>query len=215
MAGVPTLLIGAGGHAKVLADIIHITHGLVLVAVLDDDPTKRGSKLGGVEILGHTELMRERPGGVEACVVGIGRNSIRARFFEEARTLGYALPAVVHPGSVIAADVVIPDGLCVMACAVVNPGVELGVDVVLNTHSSVDHDNRIGDHAHIHPGAVMAGGVEIGAYTYIGTNATVNPYLKVGARSMVGSGAVVTENIPDGVVAMGVPARIVRAWDEV
>jgi acetyltransferase EpsM len=215
MAGIPTLLVGAGGHARVLADIIHLSPGLELVAVLDDDPARRGSKLGGVEILGPTGLMRERPRGVEACVIGIGRNSTRARFFEQARALGYELPAVVHPSCVIAADVVLPAGLCVMAGAVVNPGGELGVDVVLNTHCSVDHDNRIGDHAHLHPGAVLAGGVEVGAYTYIGTNATVNPYLKVGARSMVGSGAVVTGNIPDGVVAVGVPARVIRAWDGV
>ncbi|OGD71386.1 MAG: hypothetical protein A2Y64_00330 [Candidatus Coatesbacteria bacterium RBG_13_66_14] len=215
MSGVPTLLIGAGGHAKVLADIIRLTPGLKLVAVLDDDLAKQGSKLGGVEILGPTGLMEGRPGGAEACVVGIGRNSTRARFFESARELGYALPVAVHPRSVIAADVLLPDGLCVMAGVVVNPGSELGVDVVLNTHCSVDHDNRIGDHAHLHPGAVLAGGVEVGAYTYIGTNATVNPYLRIGARSMIGSGAVVTENIPDGVVAVGVPARVVRAWDEV
>ncbi len=213
MAASPTVLIGAGGHAKVLADIIRLSTDLELVAVLDDDSTKHGGSFGGVKIFGATELLEGRPGNAEACVVGIGRNSIRARYFERARDLGYRLPPVVHPSAVIASDVVLSPGLCVMAGAVVNPGTELGINVVLNTNSAVDHDNRIGDHAHLHPGAILSGGVEVGPYTYIGTNAAVNPYLKIGARSMVGSGAVVTHNIPDGVLAVGVPAKIIRAWD--
>jgi acetyltransferase-like isoleucine patch superfamily enzyme len=94
----------------------------------------------------------------------------------------------------------------------INRSNSLEVNVVLNTGCSVDHDGVIGDHAHLHPGAVLAGAVTVGPYSYIGTNAAVNPGLSVGKRSMIGSGAVVVEDIPDGVVAYGVPARVQREW---
>lgn len=207
-----TVMIGSGGHARVLADILRLRGGLELVAVLDDDPRTHGGHLGSVEIIGSTALLERRPRAATACVAAVGDNHARARIFNLALGLGYHLPSLVHPSAVIARDVSIPDGTIVCAGVIVNPGARLGVNVVLNTGCSVDHDVDIGDHAHLHPGAVLAGGVTVGAYSYIGTNAAVNPYLTVGKRSMIGSGAVVVEDIPDGVVAYGVPARVQREW---
>lgn len=207
-----TVMIGAGGHARVLADILRLRGTLELVAVLDDDPRTHGGHLGRVEIIGSAALLERRPRAATACVVAIGDNRTRARLYNLALGLGYRLPSLIHPSAVIASDVVIPDGLTVCAGVVVNPGSRLGVNVVLNTGSQVDHDGVIGDHAHLHPGAVLAGAVEVGAYTYIGSNATLNPGVKVGRGSMIGSGAVVVNDIPDGVVAYGVPAREQGEW---
>ncbi len=211
----PTLVIGAGGHARVLISLMRLAGELAPVGILDDDETRWGEEYDGVTILGSTSLLSEHPRAAEACAIGIGRNSVRARFFELARQYGYRLPPLIHPSAVVAADVSLPAGIQLLANSVVNPGTTLGENVILNTGAQADHDNRIASHVHLHPAAILAGGVRIGEFTYIGTNAAVNPYLSIGARSMIGSGSMVIKDIPDGVMAFGVPARVIRPWDGV
>jgi sugar O-acyltransferase (sialic acid O-acetyltransferase NeuD family) len=213
MSELRTVMVGAGGHGRVVADLIRLSGHLELVAVVDDDSRTHGGYLDGVEIIGSTALLERHPRAATACVVAIGDNRTRARIFNLALGLGYHLPPLVHPAAVIARGVKLPDGLTVCAGAIVNPGARLGVGVILNTGCSVDHDGEIGDHAHLHPGAVLAGGVKVGAYTFIGTNAAVNPGVTVGAKAMIGSGAVVVEDVPDGVVAYGVPALVQGEWN--
>jgi len=212
---IPAIVIGAGGHARVLISLLRLVGELKPVGILDDDEARWGEEYDGVPILGSASLLKKHHGNAEACVIGIGRNSVRARFFMLARQYGYSLPALVHPSAVVAADVSLPAGVQLLANSVINPGTKLGENAILNTGAQADHDNRIGSHVHLHPAAILAGGVQIGEFTYIGTNAAVNPYLSIGAHSMVGSGSMVTKDIPDGVMAYGVPARVIRPWDGV
>ena len=214
---IPAIIIGAGGHARVLISLMRLVGKLEPVGILDDDESRRGEEYDGVPIIGPTSLLGKHPRNAKACVIGIGRNSVREHFFTLAHKYGYRLPALIHPSAVLAADVAatLPAGVQLLANSVVNPGTSLGENVIINTGAQADHDNRIGSHVHLHPAAILAGGVSVGEFTYIGTNAAVNPYINIGARSMIGSGSMVVKDIPDGVMAYGVPAQVIRPWDGV
>ncbi len=206
------VVIGAGGHAKVILDILQCQREIEVAAFLDDDPQKLHRRFCGVPVIGPTgEIEGGQSGlGVEGIIVAIGNNAIRERFFTRARQLGFLVPCAIHPSAVLAKSVETGEGVVVMAGAVVNPGTRIGHNVCINTRASVDHDNFLDDHCHVFPGATLAGWVHVGRYSYIGSGAVVNPGLRVGINSMIGSGAVVTRNVPDNVIVVGVPAKIAR-----
>jgi len=201
------VILGAGGHAKVVCDVLCLS-GYRVIGFLDDDPLLGGSQLLGLPILGTTERVADLD--VDAAIVGIGDNRLRQAFYERLRTQGVPLINAIHPSAVIARDVQLGSGLAVAANVVVNPGSRIGDNVILNTASSVDHDCLIEEHVHIAPGARLCGGVRVGRGTLIGVGACVIPYKTIGAEVVVGGGAVVTMDLPDRVTAVGVPARIIK-----
>jgi UDP-perosamine 4-acetyltransferase len=144
-------------------------------------------------------------------VMGIGGARLptrRQELFDRAKFLGFSFLTVVHPSAIIAADVAVGEGAQVMAGAVVQTGTRLGANVIVNSRATIDHDSRIGDHAHIAPGAALAGGVVVGTGSLIGTGASAVPGVKIGSGTLVGAGAAVVRDLPDGVVAIGVPCRV-------
>jgi sugar O-acyltransferase (sialic acid O-acetyltransferase NeuD family) len=143
-------------------------------------------------------------------VVGVGDNITRALLFKRLLDVGLIPFNVIHPSAIIAKRVQIGRGVVILAGAVVNTGSKIGDNVCINTAASVDHDNVLEESTHIYPGAHLAGGVKVKRYSYVGTGAAVNPYLTIGENVIIGSGAVVCEDIPDNVVAVGVPARVIK-----
>ena len=203
---------GASGHAAVVADIVRAQGDYEVAAFLDNaSPERAGAEFCGAPILEGSDrlddLMRD---GVEHLIFGFGDCEARLRLSESARRRGFTIATAVHPKAVVATNVSVGSGTVVVAGAVVNPGAQIGADVIVNTSASVDHDCVIGDGAHISPGAHLAGGVRVGRGSWIGIGATVVDGVRVGAGTTVGAGAVVLADIPDGVVAYGVPARVVR-----
>lgn len=208
------VIVGAGGHSAVVADILmrmaQAGSPVELVAFVDDNPPPDVSQKCGVPVV---------PGGLgalatiahDAVVVAIGDNAVRRRMSDEIRRTGIALAIACHPSSVVASDARVDGGTVVCAGAIVNPGAQVGYSAILNTHCSIDHHNRIGDCAHIAPGAHLGGNVTIGDETLVGIGVTVIPQVRIGSRVVVGAGAVVVGNLPDGAVAYGVPARIRNA----
>jgi UDP-perosamine 4-acetyltransferase len=205
------LLIGAGGHARVVLDILRTHPALTPVGVID--PAPRGEALMGVPVLGGDERLPELLAqGTMTAIIAIGSTGdcrLRERLFTECLADGWAFATAVHRSAIVAPDAAIGQGTAIMAGAIVNTGTSVGQNVVINTGAVVEHDCVIGDHAYVSPGAVLCGGVYIGVGAFIGAGATVRQGVRIGDWTVVGAGAVVLEDLPPEVTAFGVPARVV------
>lgn len=203
---------GTSGHASVVADIIRLQGDYEIVGFIDDvNPERAGSKFGGADVLGGQEKLEHlRREGIGHLIFGFGNCEARLKLAELARERGFRLATAVHPSAVVAADAVIGTGTVVAAGAVINPGAAIGENVIINTCASVDHDSRVEDGAHICPGVRLAGNVVVGRAAWVGIGATVADRTRIGSEAIIGAGAVVVEDIPNGVVARGLPARVIR-----
>src|SRR6266571_4080705 len=205
----PVIILGAGGHAKGLVDAL-LAASAVIAGIVDPDPALTGTKVLGVPVLGGDDIVNEYPPSEIQLVNGLGSVGLpvkRQQLFEKFKGMGYKFATVVHPSAVIASDVVLGEGVQVMAGVVIQPGCRIGINSIINTRASVDHDCAIGDHVHIAPGVTMSGGVTVGTCSHIGTGATVIQGISIGNGCLVAAGAVVTNNIIAGAMVRGVPAR--------
>ncbi len=211
------LIIGAGGHAQVVADILlrmfDQSSGLEPIGYLDDNPALIGQSRLGLPIVGTISQLSQI--NHDAVIIAIGHNAMRARLYKQFQHQGECFAIACHPRAIVAPDVTLGPGSVICAGVVVNPGSVIGQNVILNTSCSVDHHNRIDDHAHIAPGVHLGGDVQIGEGALIGISATVMPQRRVGAWSTVGAGALVHKDIASQMTAIGVPARILRQPDSV
>jgi sugar O-acyltransferase (sialic acid O-acetyltransferase NeuD family) len=183
-------------------------HNIMPVGFLDDNPALAGLSFLGLPVLGKVS---DLPHVVcERFIVAIGGNRVRKDIFQQMSGNGARFAVALHPRAILAPDVKVGDGSMICAGAVVNTGAVIGANAILNTGCTVDHHNHIGDHVHIAPGVHLGGEVELGEGALIGIGATVMPRKRIGAWSVVGAGALVREDVPDGVVVVGLPARIVR-----
>lgn len=205
------LILGAGGHAQIVADILLRSHDAgsraVPIGYLDDDPQLLDKTFLGLPVLGplsHLAAVEQ-----DAVIVAIGDNTIRRQLFEQLRQQGECFATAIHPRAILAPNAQVGPGTMICAGVVVNTGSVIGANVILNTGCTVDHHNRIGDHAHIAPGVHLGGEVTIGEGTLIGIGATVMPCCRIGAWSVVGAAALVHHDLPAYVTAVGVPAQVV------
>jgi len=206
------VVLGAGGHAQVVADVLlrsHETGGECKpIGFLDDDPRLLGSRYLGLEVLGPiVDLHRFAH---DAVVVAIGQNRIRARIFDAMMAQGERFVNAIHPSALLAPDVTLGRGAMICARVVVNPTSFIGDSVILNTGCTVDHHNEIGAHAHIAPGAHTGGNVRVGEGAFLGIGAVVIPGRTVGEWAVVGGGAAVVRDIPPHTTAVGVPAKVIK-----
>lgn len=203
------LILGAGGHAQVVADILlrarEVGQKIAPIGYLDDDTGLHGKMLLDLPVLGDISLLGRIPHG--AVVIAIGNNQVRRRLAEHFFLAGETFIIARHPASVTAPDVRIGPGTMICAGAIVNTGSVIGAHVILNTGCTVDHHSVVGDYVHIAPGVHMGGEVVIEEGALIGIGATIAPRLSVGAWATVGAGAVVTKPVPPGVTVVGVPAK--------
>jgi len=191
------LLFGAGGHAKVVAELAELNHYRDIVFV-EDDPKK--TTFLGYEVV--EEPIEGRP-----CIVAIGDNLVRQRF---AYSIGNDFITLSHPSANISIRSTFGIGTVVMAGVTINSQVSIGMHCIINTNASVDHDCSIDDFVHLSPNVALAGNVAIGEGTHIGIGACVVQGIKVGKWCTVGAGAVVIRDIPDGATVVGNPARIIK-----
>lgn len=208
------LIIGASGHAKVVADAVLCGGQHELVGFIAGR-SSFGAEWFGRPLLGDDQSFVEiaRHEGVEAAVVAIGDNWTRAQVVQAlARRVPHLIfPPVVHPSAVIGSGAHIGNGSVILAGAVVGPDAAVGEHVIVNTRASVDHDCTLEQFSSIAPGATLGGNVAVGEYGAVSIGATIAHGVTIGRHTVVGAGAAVVRDIPADCVAYGVPARPVRA----
>ena len=200
----PVIVIGGGGHGRVVIEAL-LRSDMEILGVIDPDRGVATALPKAVAWLGDEQVLAEyRP---HRCMLANGIGGIgtarRRLVFEKLVTAGYAFLTVLHPSATIASDVVLGEGCQLMAGAVLQPGAQVGMNAIVNTRAAVDHDCRIGDHAHIAPGAVLCGNVEIGANTHLGAGAVVIQGVRIGSGSIVGAGTTVLRDVGDNIIVYG------------
>jgi sugar O-acyltransferase (sialic acid O-acetyltransferase NeuD family) len=204
------MILGAGGHARVVANIAALTADLDIVGIADKSAATVGERIGGTKIVASLDdLPRWRGQGITHVALAFGGNQERARAMHEAEANGLASVTLVHPAAVIEDRVAIGDGALICAGAVLVTECRIGRGAIVNTGASVDHESEVGECAHIAPGCRVAGRVTVGDRALLGIAACVVPGRRIGADAVVGAGAVVINDVPAGVTVVGVPARIV------
>lgn len=209
----PLLIIGAGGHGRVVADLIGAS-GRELLGFLDGDAALHGGSVNGFKVLGGDDELARFPPEKVRLANGVGAVSSldpRARIFTLLSAAGYRFEPLVHPRAIVAASASIADGAQIMAGAVVQSGAQIAENVIVNTAAIVDHDCRIGRHAHVAPGAILCGNVDVGEGCYVGAGSTIIQGIKLGAGAFIGAGSVVIADVADGVRVTGAPAKVMRA----
>lgn len=194
-------VLGCGGHAKVVIDVIQET-GNSVSAVYDDDETKHGREFAGVSVEGC--ILHDLKG---EAIIGIGDNEIRKKIAEK---VSCDWKPFVHPTAVVADDVKIGKGSVIMAGAIVQPGTEIGDHVIVNTGSTVDHDCVIEDYCHIAPNCSVAGGVQFGEGSFLGIGSSVIQYKSIGKWSVIGAGSVIVSDIMPRCTVVGAPAEVTK-----
>lgn len=203
------MVIGAGGHAKVVIDSLNAMNEQILCCVgAVDSP----DKCGGVDVLKgdhHLEALRRQ--GYDRAFVAIGSNQRRSEVAARVGTLGFQMVNALHPGAIVSSSVRLGAGIAIMAGAVVNAEAEIDDLAIINTGATVDHDCRIGRAVHVGPQCALAGNVTVGDGAFLGIGTVVIPGIAIGRDAIVGAGAVVVADIPAGAKVAGVPARAMKS----
>jgi sugar O-acyltransferase (sialic acid O-acetyltransferase NeuD family) len=202
---------GAGGHGKVVGDILVAKGETEFAGFVDDNGELVGATVMGFLVVGNGEWLRQEALNSPVVVaMGIGGSRSRQLIAECCSQRGIEILTLVHPAATVSRTARLGTGTVVMAGAVVNAEAKVGAAVIVNTGAAVEHDVEIGDYAHVAPNAAMGGGSRLGAFSHLGLGAVVLQGVSIGCHTVVGAGAVVVRNLPDHVVALGVPARIQR-----
>ncbi|WMJ81181.1 acetyltransferase [Clostridium sp. MB40-C1] len=206
------VLVGGGGHCKVIIDIIKSMRKYEIVGITDSKGI--GDKLLDVPIIGNDDVLSQvYKGGVKNAFISfgsIGNMGLRDKIYYNLKRIGYEVPVLIHNKAVVSPYAKIKEGTCVMAGAVINPGAEIGENCIINTSSVVEHDCLVGRNTHISPRVCLAGGVKVGINSHIGAGASVIQGINIGSDVVVGAGAVVLNDIKDSVTTVGVPAKIIK-----
>lgn len=205
------VILGGGGHAKVLISVIQKLPWTITgyVDPRDVGPVLGAPHLGGDDVL--PALLARLPGCAAAMGVGkVDATGRRAHLQAAAEALGYGFPAFVSPDAVVNVEVELGAGTAIFDGAVVNAGVVTGPTCVVNTNATVEHDCRLGANVHVGPGATVSGGVSIGDHTFVGAGAVVIHGVRIARGCLIGAGAVVTDDLTEPGTYVGAPARRIR-----
>lgn len=204
--------LGTSGHTMVVADIVRLVGEYEIVGYLDDHHRERhgGQFLGAPVLGGEEQLPALQAQGVRHLIFGFASSPARRRRHAAASELGFELATAIHPQAIVSAGASIGAGAIVKAGAIVEPGAVIGSNAVVGSAVLVAHEAVVGAAARVCAGTIVGGRTTVGEGTWLGIGVSLKDRVRVGAWSLIGVGAVVVEDIPDGVVAFGVPARIVR-----
>jgi UDP-perosamine 4-acetyltransferase len=205
------VVVGGGGHAKVVIEILRAA-GEVVLGFTDPD-TGAGSsalalRLGTDEALGELAAV-----GFRRVFVALGGNASRRRIGARLLAEGFELPNAIHPSATISPTVQLGRGVAVMAGAVLNAATRVSDLVVVNTGATVDHDCILGEGCHVAPGCHLSGFVRVGEEALLGVGSSIGrgESMNIGARAILGTGSVVVRDVPEGEIFAGNPARPIRA----
>ena len=202
------MIMGAGGHAKVLIDALKKLDRTILGIL---DPSHSMSAVLGIPVLGGDEELERYPPDQVDLINGLGSfkmGSSREQLFNKFKDRDYNFSSVIHPNAILSESCCLGEGVQILAGAIIQVGVELGQNVIVNTGALVDHDCHIGEHCHIAPGVALSGNVIVNKGTHVGTGTTIIQGIEIGEECLIGAGSVVIRSLPDGVQAYGNPATI-------
>ncbi len=208
---------GAGGHAKVVIEILRSMQEYEIAGLLDTRKELWGTIVLGVKVLGDDSMMAElKQRGIDHAFIGVGTvgdAEARRLLYEKVSGFGFKIVPAIHVAASVSSTAKIGDGPTIMAGAIINADAMIGNNVIVNTGAIIEHDCVIGDHAHIATGARLAGGVHVGRGSHIGIGAVIRQEIRIGAGSIVGAGAVVVRDVRDATTVIGVPARVLTRID--
>lgn len=209
--------LGAGGHAKVVIEILRLMDQVELVGLLDAKEALWHTEVLGLPVLGGDHLLPQLyRQGVRQVFIGLGSTGnihSRERLYVLARSNGFDVISAIHPHAVVSPSACIGAGATIMVGAIIGAQAQLGENVIINTGAIVEHDCVIGNHVHVATGAKLASTVKVGDRTHIGLGSCVRECSRIGQNVIVGAGAVVVGDVPNDVVVAGVPARVIRTRD--
>ncbi|MED4552328.1 acetyltransferase [Lysinibacillus capsici] len=206
MKNKPIIIIGNGGHARVLTEIIISREKKILgyTAPQEEENMFNLNYLGPDDI-----ILKYHPDEVEL-VLGIGSvspNPVRASIFHYFKEKGYLFANIIHPKATISSSCRVGQGVQIMAGVVIQTNAQLADNTIINTGAILDHDSIIQEHVHIAPGTTISGGVQIGEGTHIGTGVKIIQGITIGENCLIGAGSVVIKDIDDNIKAYGIPAK--------
>lgn len=198
------LIVGAGGHGKVIADIAIKENKWNKIAYVDDKADFK--TVMGLEVVGDFNRVHDFIESYEI-ILAVGNNSKRKRIYIKLESMGASIPTLIHPSAIIGTDVYIDKGTVIMPGVVINCCSKIGKGCIINTGATIDHDSNIGDFVHISPGAHLAGTVTIGHDTWIGSGATVSNNTSITGDCVIGASALILKDIIDPGVYIGIPGK--------
>jgi len=206
----PIIVIGSGGHAKVVIDAL-LNEGRNVIGITDSDPARNGSEVLGIPIIGDDAVLETyKSSGIELAL-GIGTvqaKSPRQKIFAGFKIRDFNFATVIHPSAIIGHEVKIGEGAQILSGAIIHPGTNIGAGAIVNFGALIDHDCVIGEFAHIAPGVTLSGNTKIGDGAHIGTGASVIQGISIGTHSLVAAGATVVRDVNDNKRVAGVPAKL-------
>lgn len=206
------LILGCGGHGRVVLDILRNAGGCDVVGFVDSDPMLAGRRIDGVKVLGRPgDLSRIRSEhDVGVAIVAVGDNGDRRALADRLDAWGFELINAIHPSVNLARNVSLGRNIVIAAGSLVCAHCQIGDSVILNTGCIVDHESLIGTATHICPGARLAGRVTVESGAFVGIGATIIQHVRIGYEAVVGAGAVVTDDVAPMSTVVGVPAREIK-----
>ncbi len=202
------LILGAGGHAKVVKETAIETGQFNSFYYLDDNLDLKKNNLNVVGKL--KDLFQDKiRKNYSSAFIAIGNSNKRESLFNNLTKAGYNLPLLIHPTSWVSKSAKISNGSLVLANSTIQANVNIGSSVIINNNCSIDHDSIIKDASHICPGVNLAGNVQIGKRVWVGIGSSVIQNIKIGDDVYIGGGSLVTKSIPDSTKAYGVPAKTI------
>ena len=200
------LILGAGGHGRVVADAAESSEAWNKIAFIDEKYPDLGAS-GRWPVIGKTadlsELLTEWPDAV----VAIGANTLRLELLKLCSEKGFNVVNIIHTSARVAEDVSLGNGTVIFASAVINTGASLGQGCIVNTAASVDHDCSLAEGVHLSPGVHLGGTVSVGSRSWVGIGSSVVNNIRIGSDVIVGAGAAVISNVRDNHTVVGVPAK--------
>ncbi|MCF7821491.1 MAG: acetyltransferase [Mariprofundaceae bacterium] len=203
------LILGAGGHGKVMAEAAEAAGAWQKIALLDD----RHAALNGTlrwPVLGSVADTLRFASDYSHAVVAVGDSATRLAWLDMLVEQGFQTPSLIHPAAWVSPTALLGDGCVVMANATLQADSVLGRGCIVNSAASIDHDCTLGDGVHVCPGASLGGDVHVGRGSWLGIGCSVIQGIRIGEHVTIGAGAVVINDIGDGLTVVGVPARKLR-----
>jgi len=201
------LVLGAGGHARVVANLVELSSNYDLIGVLDDKPDNIGEKINTSGIIGaYNDLKPWLKKGITHVALALGDNSKREKLHKHANHHGFEAISLIHPTAIVDADVKIGPGAIICAGAIVATKVNIGCGAIVNTGAIIDHESKIGDYTHVAPGCKIAGRVTIECHSFIGIGSTIIQGITIGSQTIVGAGSVVLKDASPNSLIYGAPA---------